>query len=455
MKKLILIGMVGWLLYACNPTTEYTYSEHIAPIIHDNCVSCHRSGGAAPFALTSYRQVNRKRNTILDVTQSGYMPPWPADRNYTHFIGEKYLSAEEKEMIRNWINGGAPEGDTALLPELPHFSLLSNIGEPDTTVWFDSIFIEGNNRDRFYLATLPIELPEKRYVRAMEFLPNENNLVHHMNGRLLNYVYEQKTDIYSGDRLLDLEVDSSTYRRMFPRLGLANDNGSQPARVHSAVNYLPGVEATLYPEGIGGFEMNRKSILIADDIHFGPIPKGKWDHSRVNIFFTDSAPKRPINEVMIGTNGGTPIIPPLVIPPNEITEHVSFVKVDQDISVLTINPHMHLLGKSFKAYALTEQGDTIRLIHIPRWDFRWQYFYTFHKMVHIPKGSVIYVEASFDNTNGNPNNPYDPPREISERYEFGGAGMRTTDEMLQFIITWLPYQPGDEDIELDGHRSFY
>jgi len=97
---------------------------------------------------------------------------------------------------------------------------------------------------------------------------------------------------------------------------------------------------------------------------------------------------------------------------------------------------------------LQPNGDTIRLINIPKWDFRWQYFYTFPTMLKIPKGSVIYVEAEFDNTIDNPNNPNNPPKQVSERYEFGGAGMRTTDEMLQFIITWLPYQMGDEQISL-------
>ena len=453
MRKWIVLILGVALVISCKRTTTYTFTQDIAPIVFENCVPCHRTGGAAPFALTTYQKVNRKRNTILDVTQSGYMPPWPADRSYTHFLGEKYLTEEEKEMIKDWVRGGAPEGDPSLLPELPELTALSNIGIPDTTVWFDSIFIDGNNKDRFYLATLPIELEGDRYVRTMEFLTNENNLVHHMNGRLLNYEEGEKASITEGERWLDLEVDSNTYKREFPKLKLATDNGTQPRRIHSAVNYLPGVEASIYPKGIGGFEMKRKSILIADDIHYGPIPKGKWDYSRVNIFFMDSPPERPINEVMIGTNGGTPIIPPLVVPPNEVTHHVSFLPIDRDISVLTINPHMHLLGKSFKAYALTPSQDTIRLIHIPAWDFRWQYFYTFPTMLKIPKGSVVYVEAVFDNTTSNPNNPYQPPREISERYEFGGAGMRTTDEMLQFIITWLPYQPGDENISLDWKKD--
>lgn len=447
-RHIIVIGFVIGI-YACSSHTDYTFNQEIAPIIFENCAPCHRSGGAAPFSLTNYKQVNRKRNTILDVTQSGYMPPWPADRNYSHFIGEKYLTNEEKAILKNWIKGGAPEGDSSQVPVLPLFPEYSGIGIPDTTVWFDSIYISGNSRDKFFLATLPIELPEQKYVRVMEFLANENNLVHHMNGRLLNYEEGNKASITNGERLLDLEIDRASYTLAFPKLQLANDDSTQPARIHSAVNYLPGVEATMYPEGIGGFKINKKSILIADDIHYGPIPQGKWDYSRVNLFFMDEPPKRPINEVMIGTNSDTKIIPPLIIPPNEITQHISFLEIPEDISVLTINPHMHLLGTKFKAYALTKGGDTIRLISIPKWDFRWQYFYTFPKMLKIPKGSVVYIEAEFNNTARNPNNPNNPPQEVRERYEFGGAGMRTTDEMLQFIITWLPYQVGDENVSLE------
>ena len=450
MKKWIIVSLIGLAIYSCTPSTDLTFNRDIAPIIYENCTPCHRSGGAAPFSLTTFQQVNRKKNTILGVTQSGLMPPWPADKNYSHFLGERYLIEVDKQKIKDWIEGGAPEGDTSLLPDLPEYDTYSYIGKPDTTVWFDSILISGNSRDKFFIATLPIELSEHKYVRAMEFLPNENNLVHHMNGRLLNYESDKKASITQGQRILNLEVEETAYVRQFNALRLTNDDGTRPPQINSAVNYLPGVQAQLYPEGIGGFTMNKKSILIADDIHYGPIPQDKWDHSRVNIFFSDAPPKRPINEVMLGTNGASKIIPPLVIPPGKITKHASFLKIPEDISILTINPHMHLLGTSFKAYALTPAQDTIRLIQIPRWDFRWQYFYTFPKMLKIPAGSVICVEAEYDNTAENQNNPYNPPQEIRERLDNGGAGMRTTDEMLQFIITWLPYQVGDEHVSLEA-----
>jgi hypothetical protein len=119
--------------------------------------------------------------------------------------------------------------------------------------------------------------------------------------------------------------------------------------------------------------------------------------------------------------------------------------IHNDISLVTINPHMHLLGKSFLAYAVTSAGDTIPLVKIRKWDFRWQYFYTFKKMLRIPAGSTIVAEGWFDNTRNNPNNPFSPPREITGL----GGSMRTTDEMFQLILTFLPYEAGDENISLE------
>ena len=106
---------------------------------------------------------------------------------------------------------------------------------------------------------------------------------------------------------------------------------------------------------------------------------------------------------------------------------------------------MHLLGKSFSAYAVKPNLDTIHLIKIKKWDFRWQYFYTYKKPVVIPKGSRIRAEAEFDNTSSNPNNPFNPPRLVGER----NTSMKTSDEMFQFIITFLPYKKGDENLSLE------
>jgi Copper type II ascorbate-dependent monooxygenase, C-terminal domain len=244
-------------------------------------------------------------------------------------------------------------------------------------------------------------------------------------------------------------VEDTTIRQAFERLGLPNDDGTYPVLKKSVVNYLPGVVAQVYPPGIGGFLLSRKGAFLLNDIHYGFSKYDVWDSSYINVFFAKTPPNRPTQEFQLGTLGIAPVEPDLVIQPNTIKKVWSRYTIPVDISVITINPHMHLLGKSFKAYALQPNGDTIRLINIPQWDFNWQYFYTFRKMVKIPKGSTIVAEGVYDNTTKNGSNPFNPPQVVQDRK----GSMRSTDEMFQFIVTYVPYMPGDENISLETEQK--
>ena len=87
-------------------------------------------------------------------------------------------------------------------------------------------------------------------------------------------------------------------------------------------------------------------------------------------------------------------------------------------------------------------------MRINKWDFRWQYYYTYTNPVKIPKGSVIHVYGVYDNTDKNPNNPFHPPQQIKQGE--GNESMQTTEEMFQFIFTYMPYKNGDESISLQN-----
>ncbi len=430
----------------CGPKQPITYHQNVAPILEKHCISCHHEGGSGPFSLMNYEEVRRKAKTIVRVTGNRFMPPWPADPAYSHFAGENFLSDAEIETIRKWHEQGSAEGNAAEGQSISA-AYTSPFGKPDLTLELEPIPLPGDEKDRFFVVKIPGELARDTFIRAIEFVAGSKQ-VHHVNGHLLNYEFNEKYEVKDGIRFFERE-DSLAYENNWNALKLYNDNGTLPQRVHSAFNYLPGVEPAWYPEGIGGFPVKRKFALVCNDLHYGPGAKTITDKSRVNIYFGKKAPERPAYELMLGTNGRSKIEPPLIIPPGKVSTHTTRFQLDADISILTINPHLHLLGKSLKAYAVKPNGDTIPLIRIPRWDFRWQYFYTFKTMQHIPAGSVIVAEATFDNTLNNPLNPNVPPKTVGERYDHGGASMRTTDEMFQFIITWTPYQKGDENISLE------
>lgn len=448
MKKHSSISVI-WILIlviiSCQTEIKNpTFSKDIAPIIYRSCSPCHRTNQIGHFNLLSYEDVKSNADKIVFTTQNRMMPPWPADVHYTSFVGENVLSQNEIKLIDTWVKLGCPIGDSLAIPRLPNFPTRSMLGKPDLQIAVKPIEIKSNGDDRFLLVKVPFELQNDTFIQTVEFVPGNTKVVHHVNGDMVTFDDSKKENIFDGKMIADLVLDS-TVRQVYKQIGVLHDDGSYPLLTQSIVNYLPGVLAQPYPNGIGGWKVGKKNAFLLADIHYGPSVKNTWDSSYINVFFAKQAPRRTLQEFQLGTLGLSPILPPLNIQPNTISKHTSSYKTQFDMSILTINPHMHLLGKSFKAYALKPDGDTIRLINIPKWDFNWQNFYTYRKMLKIPAGSTIIMEGVFDNTSNNPFNPNQPPQLVSDK----NGSMRTKDEMFQLIVTYLPYENGDENISLE------
>ncbi len=115
---------------------------------------------------------------------------------------------------------------------------------------------------------------------------------------------------------------------------------------------------------------------------------------------------------------------PLFIPANEtVTFHQELGPIPEALFLVSICPHMHFLGKSYKVWYETAAGDSIPLIDIPHWDFHWLKYYTYPMVEVIPQGATIKSEGVYDNTSANHDNPNDPPIDVS-------VGPKTTDEMF-------------------------
>ena len=423
-----------------------TFTEHVAPILYNNCTICHRQQGGAHFPLITFQDAKKYAGAMAYVTKEQLMPPWPADPHYTRFKGERLMSELDIQILAKWAQEGAPEGPKDKLPALPAYPSGSLIGTPDMQIAVQPYLLKANSSDKFLLVKVPYELPADTFASLIEFVPGKGNAVHHVNGDMVKYLFDKKKDVFSGARVVDMVEDTAGLVKAFEKLGLPNDDGSYPVLQKSVVNYLPGADGQQYPAGIGGYVLPRKGAFLLNDLHYGFTNKTDvYDSSHINIFFTKIPPRRPVQEFQLGTLGVSPVEPNLIIPADSIKKVYSRFTVPYDISILTINPHMHLLGKTFKAYALKPDGDTIRLISIPRWDFSWQYFYTFKTMVKVPAGSTIVAEGVYDNTKANLNNPFSPPQLVRDR----NGSMKATDEMFQFIITYLPYEAGDEHISLE------
>src|SRR6516162_5349765 len=138
MRKVFGVVLPGLaLLASCSQANSIkenpTFNQDIAPIIYKNCAPCHRPGEAGPFPLLTYDDVLKKAKTVAAVTKARYMPPWPADPSYSHFLGERVLTDNEIQLIQNWVAKGSPAGDPATAPPQPQFKR-STYGTPDLVV---------------------------------------------------------------------------------------------------------------------------------------------------------------------------------------------------------------------------------------------------------------------------------------------------------------------------------
>jgi len=152
---------------------------------------------------------------------------------------------------------------------------------------------------------------------------------------------------------------------------------------------------------------------------------------------------RPVSVDALLTNGGSTLQNgPFIIPAGQVRTFHSRKTLNSATTLTAISPHAHLVCVSMKAFAILPTGDTIPLVDIPRWDFRWQSMYQFRRPIYLPAGTQLHGFATYDNTVNNPNNPNSPPQNVT----FGEA---TTDEMLIFFFARTPGVPSDVQIVVD------
>jgi hypothetical protein len=99
-------------------TTTITWNREISRIVYDRCASCHREGGGS-FSLMSYAEARPWAVAIKEDVLSRRMPPWGGVKGFGEFRNDQALTAEQIEMILEWVDGGLPEGKPGDLPAAP------------------------------------------------------------------------------------------------------------------------------------------------------------------------------------------------------------------------------------------------------------------------------------------------------------------------------------------------
>jgi tetratricopeptide (TPR) repeat protein len=388
-----------------------TFSGQVAPIIFRHCAPCHQAGQLAPFSLLSYGEVRSEAERILAAIEDRRMPPWLPEPGHGDFANARALTAAEVDVIRRWVRDGAPEGDPAELPSVQIASAGWQLGQPDLVLELPEQYtLSAARHDSFRNFVIPVPLAARRYVRGVEFQPGNATVIHHAVIGL---------DRTRTSRRLDRADNEPGYEGMFA------DTFENPDGFF--VGWTPG-RAPAFEPGDLAWALEPGVDLVLQ-LHMLPPADGSVTVGpRIGLFFTDTPPRRAPSLLKLGTTT-------IDIPPGERAHVVSdrFV-LPVDVEVLSVYPHAHYLAREMIAVATLPDGSAQSLLRIRNWDFMWQDVYRFRVPPRLPRGAVLEMRYTYDNSETNPRNPHRPPARVV-------YGPRSADEMgdlwLQVLTTGL------------------
>ena len=393
-------------------TASVTFTKDIAPIVYANCASCHRAGEVAPFPLLAYGDVKKRAKQLLTAVESRQMPPWKPIEGHGEFVGERRMKSAEIATLKKWIDQGCVEGETKDLPPMPKFPEGWAFGEPDLVVKMPEEYtVPAEGRDIYRAFAIPLNLKEDKFVRAVQYRPSNNRVVHHA----LLFL-----DITGESRKKDEADPAPGFRGQ--GLGLGAVSGG------SLGGWAPGGVSQPFPDGMGK-EIKRNADIVLQ-LHVNPSGKVEKEQSQIGLWFTKERPQRmvgmmPLSDWQINLPPGQKDI--------KITDSVT---LPVDVDLIGIIPHAHYLGKECKVWAKGPDGKEIPLIWIKDWDFDWQEQYRYKQIVRLPKGSELNMIWTYDNSASNPRQPSNPPKRVR-------FGEQTEDEMAMAFLQVATLNQGD------------
>jgi hypothetical protein len=424
MKRVVcMLGLLGfWGFGECQGATP-TFNKDVATILWKNCAGCHRPGEIGPFSLLNYQDAAKRASFLAEVTESRRMPPWKAEHGFGAFHDERRLTEIQIRTIADWASGGAPEGDAKDLPPAPRFPEGWQLGTPDLVLKVEEPFeVPASGRDVYRCFVIPIPIDTDKTVAAVEFRPGNRRVVHHA--------------------LLFLDNTGSARAKdaSEPGPGYASFGGPGILPTGGLGGWAPGSMPRKLPEGMGKFLRKGSDLVL--QIHYHPDGKLEKDQSTVGLYFTPKPARQIVGGIAIRTRN-------LNIPAGDSHYHATAKSepLPVDAEAIAIAPHMHYIGKEMKVVALAPDGKTTPLIWIKDWDFNWQGQYQFKTPVKLAKGTVIKLDAYYDNSAENMSNPSKPPRNV-------GWGEQTTDEMCLLGVQVVTATPADlrKIVTMRGNR---
>jgi Copper type II ascorbate-dependent monooxygenase, C-terminal domain len=385
-------------------TTKITFNKEIVRILSKSCMSCHRPGGLAPMALTTYQEARPWAKAIKEEVLERRMPPWHAVAGYGEFANDPSLAGREIDLITAWVDGGAPKGDDKDLAPLPDFDQEWRFGTPDLILKPSEPYsFDAGENDNCRCFVLQNPSARDRWIKAIDLRPGDGSVVQ----RALIWI--DRTG--KSDRL-DMADEKPGY-------GCFGGPGFQPSA--NLGGWVPGQNGIAFPSGTA--HLLPRGARLVMQVHYRQSGGETRDLTRVGLYFAKGAVEKKLRSAAVVNTR-------FEIPPGDPSFRVKATYTfSQNAEAISVLPHMHFLGKSIEVAALRPDGTRETSVWVRNYDVKWQSSYIFKRPVALPAGTRVEVTAYYDNSDRNSRNPNQPPAPVR-------WGESARDEMCAAYLTY-------------------
>jgi hypothetical protein len=396
---LLAIPLMSARRRIATPPEGPTFNNEIVRILQQNCQSCHHTGDIAPFPLMTYEDAVPVAGSIRFMTQTRQMPPWRAAAGCGDIAGARVLSQHDIDLIAQWVDAGAPRGKESDLPPAKSFDGGWPAGTPDIVLTMPKNFTPPATREEYRCFSIPVNSSTDVQVSMLDFRPGDRGTVHHIVPFLdtagVSANLDKKGDGYQCFGGPGFEAS--------PLGGWSPGARPQP---------LPEGTAVRIPKG------SRVVMQVHYNPHFGRVAP---DQTEIGLYRATGEVKKQMhydfltNETFVLKAG------------NPDTRVEAFGTADQELEIISVYPHMHLLGTKMKVEMLQPDGTEQCMVNVPQYEFKWQQQYVYKTPMILPAGARLHIDSHFDNSADNFRNPNSPPKDVR-------WGEATTDEMCLAMI---------------------
>jgi hypothetical protein len=394
------------LLLACGDNEAPipgTWYGDVGAIVRSKCAGCHRPGGIAPFSLYDYGDAFEQMHRMVKAVDTGLMPPFfamdtPDCVPQYRWRADPRLTDAERATLHAWVDAGGPAGYHRKLDDTPSTTL----DGVNVEVAPSQPFVASGDRDQFVCVLLDPQITTTRWLTGSQVTPTAPELVHHVNVYLVGPEGVEAARTALGGVGV-------------PKLGCDTAPG------WAFQSWLPGNPALVLPDTVGIPVAPGTHLVV--QVHYHPAGGGGPDSTSVALRFTDLRPAWAYELGVYGNSPGPPNLQPgagdpasgpAFVIPAFAADHVETMilqhKADltRELRIMSVTPHMHLLGTHERATLTHADGYTECLID-SGWSFDWQRTYVYDAPIEelplFDASSKVELSCHWNNTFDNPNMP--------------------------------------------------